>query len=171
MAEVIIGPGCPAEATRGRPSSLASSLRVRGSGEVSANGSRVLLGHAGEAFAGLLDGASRGLGDGPAVLNDVLQALANQFALDRDELLDRPGTCQLVEAVEVAPPLLLAQLEPVARGVLEGLGQHRAAARDGFEVLLGLAGEALAVLSGEAEGAGEPIGGFAGLLRGRLDAS
>src|SRR4051794_24356590 len=93
IAEIITGPGCSVEATRSRPSSLSPSLNVRGlGGDASANGSRALLSYAGEGFAGLLDGASRGCGNCPAVLNDVLQALANQFTLDRDELLDRPGT-------------------------------------------------------------------------------
>src|SRR4051812_19727575 len=103
-----------------------------------------------ESLAGLLNRASRGLSDCPAVLNDVLQALTGQLALDRGKLLHRLGLSQLVQSVEVALPLTLSKTEPAARGILKGLGQNRAATRDRFHVLLGLAGETLAVLTRKA---------------------
>src|SRR4051794_22126069 len=137
---------------------------------ISANHSRALRPHARDGLAGLLDRTDRHLSDDTAIPNHVLQALASQLALDCGEFLDRLSVRQLVHALEVAAPLLLAQREPVPRGILDGLGQNGAAAGDGFHVLLGLAGEALTVLTREAEGAGEPIRSLTSLMRSGLDA-
>src|ERR1700712_5678476 len=49
--------------------------------------SGALLRHAGEGLAGLLDRTGRGLCNSAAVLNHVLQAFADQLALDRGKLL------------------------------------------------------------------------------------
>jgi hypothetical protein len=110
-----------------------------------------------EGLAGLVHGTKRGLSDSAAVLNHVLQTFANQVALNSSEFLKRLGSRQLVQAVEIALPLLLSELEPVPGGVLKGLGQHGAATRDRFHVLLGQASKALAVLPGEAKGTCQPV--------------
>jgi hypothetical protein len=94
------------------------------------------LSDAGEALAGLLDGARGGVGNCLAVLNHVLQALTHQSALNGCELLHRLGAGELGQALQIALELLLAEIEQVAGGILEGLAENGAAAGDSFHVLL-----------------------------------
>lgn len=76
-----------------------------------------LLGQARLGLAGLIDRMKRLLGLNAAVLNHVLQAVTKQITLDGGELLNRLRTGQLVQTVEIALPLLLAQLEPAPGGI------------------------------------------------------
>src|SRR3954453_2976571 len=133
--------------------------------------STLLLGRSSNGLAGVVHRFERDLGDHAAVLNHGLEALADETALDRREILHRPAMRALAQALGVAVELLLSRAVPFPRGVLTGLGQHGPELRDRFHVLPGLSGEPFALLTREAQRAGDLIGGILELLRSRLHAA
>src|SRR5215204_4125972 len=120
----------------------------------------LLLSRSSNGFAGVVHRFERDLHDQAAVLDHVLEALTDKTALGRREILNRPATRQLAQALKVALELLLSQAVPLPRGVLKGLGQHGPELRDRFHILPGLSGEPFAVIPGEAQSARELIRGI-----------
>src|SRR5215218_10279990 len=95
----------------------------------------LLLSRSSNGLAGVVHRFERDLHDQAAVLDHVLEALTDETALGRRELLNRPAMGEPAQALEVTLELLLSQAAPLPRRVLKGLGQHGPAPCDGFHVL------------------------------------
>src|SRR3954471_19938928 len=124
----------------------------------------LLLSRPRDGSASFVNRSQRDLHNRAGILDHVSEALSDEAALGRREILNRPAMRELAQALEVALELLLSQAVPLPRGVLIGLGQHGAELRDRFHVLPGLPGEPFAVLPGEAESTRELIGRILELL-------
>src|SRR3954447_19379512 len=105
--------------------------------KLSASGSAARLGsflltRSSNGFAGLVHHFEREIHNRAGILDDVLQALSHETALDGGEILHRAAVCELAQPLNVALDLLLSQAAPLSRGVLKGSGQHGAELRDRF---------------------------------------
>ena len=69
----------------------------------------IALSRSRKGLAGFVHGFERALRDGAAVLDHVLEALADKTALGRRELLNRPAMGKLAQALEIALELPLSQ--------------------------------------------------------------
>ena len=103
-----------------------------------------------DGLASLVNRSQRNPHNRAGVLDHVLEALADEAALDGRELLNRPAMGELAQALKVALELLLSQAVPSPRGILQGLGQHGPELRDRVHVLPGLPGQPFALLPGVA---------------------
>src|SRR5690242_613927 len=72
----------------------------------------LLVGRPSNGLAGVVHRFERDLGDHAAVLDHGLEALADETALGRREILHRPAMRELAQALKVALELLLSQAVP-----------------------------------------------------------